>query len=134
MSERKRRKHDYSARLKYIRLLESGWTFNLIRVKYGIDDTQLKVLWEKYQQYGEAGLHKSGKIKADFALKKKIVLDIEENHLTLHAASLKYGASPTRLSVWLKIYRESGLAALETVKKRGRPPGMGRPIRRTANH
>jgi hypothetical protein len=29
--------------------------------------------------------------------------------------------------VWLKIYRESGLAALETVKKRGRPPGMGRP-------
>ena len=127
MSERKRRKHDYSARLKYIRLLESGWTFSLIRVKYGIDDTQLKVLWEKYQQYGGAGLHKSGKIKADFALKKKIVLDIIENHLTLHAASIKYGPSISAINTWLRIYRSEGLSGLERVRKRGRPPGMGRP-------
>ena len=45
---------------------------------------------------------------ADFALKKRIVLDIEDNHITLHSASLKYGA-------------------LSKLKKRGRPPGMGRP-------
>ena len=127
MSERKIIKHDYSARLKYIRLLESGWTFSLIRVKYGIDDTQLKVLWEKYQQYGKAGLHKSGKIKADFALKKKIVLDIIENHLTLHAASIKYGPSISSINTWLRIYRSEGLSGLERVRKRGRPPGMGRP-------
>ena len=55
------------------------------------------------------------------------MLDIEENHLTLHAASLKYGASPTRISVWLRIYREYGLAALESIKRRDRPPVMGRP-------
>lgn len=55
------------------------------------------------------------------------MLDIEENHLTLHAASLKYGACSQRISVWLQQYRTDGLAALNSTKRRGRPPGMGRP-------
>jgi transposase-like protein len=127
MSERKRKKHDYADRLKYMRLLESGRSFRSIYKEYGIDKDQLKVLWAKYQKFGPSGLKKGANIKADFALKKRIVLDIEENHLTLHAASLKYGASPTRISAWLKIYRESGWAALESIKRRGGQPGMGRP-------
>ena len=61
-------------------------------------------------------------IKADFSLKKKIVLDIEENHLTLHGASLKYGASPSRISVWLKKYMTEGPASLSQTKRRGRLP------------
>ena len=129
MSERKRKKkkHDYADLIKYMRLLSECRSFASINVEYGINHSQLKVLWEKYQMYGKAGLQKSKKIKVDFALKKKIVLDIEENHLSLHAASLKYGASPQILSVWLRMYREHGWAALRTVKRRGRPPGMGRP-------
>ena len=127
MSERKRKKHDFAARIRYMRLLETGSSFKSIHKEYGIDTTLLKVLWEKYQIFGKAELKKRTKIKADFELKKKIVLDIEENHLTLHAASLKYGASPTRISVWLKLYRESGWSSLESFKKRGRQPGMGRP-------
>ena len=126
MSERKRKKHDYADRLKYMHLLESGRSFRSIHKEYGIDDAQLTVLWEKYQIFGKDGLKKCAIIKADFELRKKIVLDIEENHLTLHAASLKYGASPQRIRFWLKMYRESGWAALETIKRRGRPPGMGR--------
>ena len=55
------------------------------------------------------------------------MLDIEKNHLTLVQASLKYGVSATRLSVLLKVFREQGVDALLTTKKRGRPPGMGRP-------
>ena len=70
---------------------------------------------------------KKKNIRADYSLKKKVVLDIEENHLTLHAASLKYGASSQRISVWLQQYRTGGLAALNSTKRRGRPPGMGRP-------
>ena len=127
MSERKRKKHDYADRLKYMRLLESGRSFNSIYKEFGINRDQLCVLWAKYQKYGTIGLQKEKSIKADYALKKKIVLDIEENHLTLHAASLKYGASSQRISVWLKMYREHGWTAFEIVKKRGRPPGMGRP-------
>ena len=127
MSEKKRKKHDYAERLKYMHLLEAGKSFTFIHEEYGINKDLLKVLWEKYHIFGKAGLKKCAKIKADFELKKRIVLDIEKNHLSLHAASLKYGASSTRISVWLRQYRESGWAALESIKRRGRPPGMGRP-------
>ena len=127
MSERKRKKHDYADRLKYMRLLEEGRSFDSIHREYGINHHQLKVLWAKYQECGVSGLLKSNKINSDYALRKKIVLDIEENHLSLHTASLKYGACPQRISAWLKLYREKGWTALESIKRRGRPPGMGRP-------
>ena len=127
MLKKKQKKHGYAERLKYMRLLESGRSFTSIKKEFGINKEQLQVLWDKYQMYGVSGLQKGKQIKADFALKKKIVLDIEENHLTLHAASLKYGASSTRISAWLKIYRESGWVALESIKRRGGQPGMGRP-------
>jgi len=104
-----------------------GKSFGYIHDEYGINGEQLKVLWAKYLRNGVAGLKKHVKIKIDFELKRKIVLDIEENHLTLHAASLKYGASPQMISVWLRMYREQGWTALEHIKKRSRPPGMGRP-------
>ena len=127
MSDRKQKKHGYTERLKYVRMIEDGMSFDAIHRKYGINFTQLRVLWTKYQECGVSGLLKSKIIKADFALKKKIVLDIENNHLTLHAASLKYGASPQGISVWLQQYRNGGLGALNSMKKRGRPSGMGRP-------
>ena len=31
------------------------------------------------------------------------------------------------MRVWLKTYRTGGIEALSAIKKRGRPPGMGRP-------
>ncbi|MBQ6189800.1 MAG: helix-turn-helix domain-containing protein [Bacteroidaceae bacterium] len=127
MSKRNYKKHGYADLLKYMRLLDEGKSFYAIHVEYGIDAKQLKVLRAKYQKYGKAGLKKGKNIKADFALKKKIVLDIEENHLTLHAASLKYGASPQGITAWLSMYRKYGWQALEKIKRRGRPPGMGSP-------
>lgn len=127
MSENKRKKHDYSALLKYMRLLDDGYSFKYIHRNYGICNNRLKVLREKYLKEGHSGLQKQKNVKADYALKKKIVLDIEKNHLTLHAASLKYGACTDRIRVWQKMYREKGLIALKQIKKRGRPPGMGRP-------
>ena len=123
----RRRKHGYVECLKYMHLIEDGKSFHSIHETYGISHERLQVLWARYQSEGRSGLLKRRNIKADYALKRKIVLDIEENHLTLHAASLKYAASPARISVWLRLYREQGLAALEKVKKRGRPPVMGRP-------
>jgi transposase-like protein len=123
----KRKKHGYAECLKYMQMLEEGTSIHAIHMKYGINEGRLHVLWDRYQSEGRSGLFKRKNIRADFALKRKIVLDIEENHLTLHAASLKYGASSQRMSVWLKAYRDGGLLALERIKKRGRPPGMGRP-------
>ena len=127
MSERKRKKHDYADRLKYMRMLEAGKSFNSIRMEYGVNSDHLKVLWSKYQKYGPEALKEKAKNEFSFEIKKDIVLDIEENHLTLCDASLKYGSCPQRISAWLKLYREEGLAALARIKKRGRPRGMGRP-------
>ena len=62
------------------------------------------------------------------------MLDIEEKRLSLRAASLKYGASPSRICTWLKLYRQYGMDALAASKKRGRPLGMGRPKKVTLNH
>lgn len=123
----KRKKHGFAECLNYMHMLEDGTSIHAISTKYGINEDRLHVLWDRYQSEGRSGLFKRKNIKADFALKKEIVLDIEENHLTLHAASLKYGASSSRISVWLHQYRTGGLAALNSTKRRGRPPGMGRP-------
>lgn len=71
-------------------------------------------------------MQKRPHIKIDYALKRDIVLDIEENHITLHEASLKYGASPQRIGVWLKIMRTEGIDALSKCRKHGRPPHMGK--------
>ena len=107
-------------------MIKEGRSIHSIHVEYGINEDRLHVLWNQYQLQGKACLLKKKNIRADYTLKKKIVLDIEENHLTLHAASLKYGASPQRISVWLQQYRTGGLAALNSAKRRGRPLGMGK--------
>lgn len=122
-----RKKHDYVALLKYMRMLEEGYSINHISKTYGIADGRLKCLWLQYQKQGISVLHRKSYTQTNGVLKQQIVLDIEKNHLTLVQASLKYGVSATRLSVWLKIFREQGLDALLITKKRGRPLGMGRP-------
>ena len=122
-----RKKHDYEALLKYMRMLKDGYSIGSIANKFGINEKQLKYLWLLYQKQGTSVLHRKKNIRADGVLKQQIVSDIEKNHLTLVQASLKYGVSAARLSVWLKIFREQGIDALLITKKRGRPPGMGRP-------
>ena len=108
-------------------MLEDGLSFKAIEKKYGIDAKHLKVLWHRYQEYGIKGLKKRSYFHCPSEIKKQIVLDVWKNHLTLHAASIKYGPSPDSIKAWLRIYRAEGLSGLERVKKRGRPPGMGRP-------
>ena len=92
--------------LSYMHMLEAGISFSHTHKSYGINEARLKVLWSLYQKEGISRLQKRPPIKADYALKREIVLDIEENHITLHEASLKYGASPQRIGAWLKIIRE----------------------------
>lgn len=116
MSIRKMKKHDYAALLRYMQMLDNGYSFRYISTTFGIDSSRLKVIRAKYHQEGVTALQRKKNIKADFALKKKIVLDIEKNHLTLHAASLKYDASTKRIEAWLKIYRQEGMDGLVRVK------------------
>ena len=122
-----RKKHDYVVLLKYMRMLKDGYSINRIHKQFGIGKERLQSLWLLYQQHGTSVLHRKNHAQTSGELKQQIVLDIEKNHLPLVQASLKYGVSTGRLEVWNKIYREQGIDALLVSKKRGRPPGMGRP-------
>ena len=122
-----RKKHDYSALLKYMHMLEDGYSINYIHCKYGINSARLSKLWLLYQREGVKVLHRQDYTRSDATFRHKVVLDIENNCISLVQASIKYGVSANRLSVWLRIYRTGGVEALSKIKKRGRPPGMGRP-------
>ena len=121
------KKHGHSALLKYMHMLEDGYSINYIHGRYGIGNSQLEKLWLLYQREGSKILHRQSNIRSDSELRCAVVLDIENNGISLVQASIKYGVSASRLSVWLRTYRQGGIEALSTIKKRGRPPGMGRP-------
>ena len=126
---KKYKKHGYAERLNYMHMLENGCSVNYIHAHYGVDKAQLLHLWVRYQSEGPSGLIKKKNVKADYAFKLQVVHDIEENHITLVDASLKYNVSASRISVWQKIARTQGYDALAITRPRGRPPknDMGRP-------
>ena len=126
---KKYKKHGYAERLKYMHMLENGLSINHIHVHYGIGEQLLSSLWVRYQSEGPSGLIKKKNIKANYAFKLQVLRDIEENHLTLVDASLKYNVSATQIYVWKKIARTQGYDALAITRPRGRPPknDMGRP-------
>ncbi len=78
MSNKKRKRKSLAELISYMHMLENGMSYSFIHRKYGINEDRIKVLWSKYKQKGVDGLKKSHNIKADFALKKQIVLDIEK--------------------------------------------------------
>ena len=123
-----RKKHSYEDRLKYMSMLEAGYSYTYIHKHYGINQGLLSVLWNKYKEEGPIGLVKKQYIRADGKYKETVVRDVEEKHLPLYQASIKYDVSVTSLSVWLKVAREKGYDALYRYQKSGRPPkNMGRP-------
>ena len=126
---KKRKKHGYAERLKYMHMLENGFSVKYIETHFGINHKLLGYLWVRYKYEGPSALLKKRNVKADYAFKVKVVRDIEENHLPLVEASLKYNVSASRISVWQKIARTQGYDALAITRPRGRPPknDMGRP-------
>ena len=126
---KKRKIHDYAARLKYMHMLENGFSVNYIETHFGINHKLLGYLWARYQAEGSSGLLKKQNVKADYAFKLQVLRDIKENHLTLVEASLKYDVCSSRISAWKRIARVHGYNALAIIRPRGRLPknDMGRP-------
>ena len=126
---KKYKKHGYAERLKYMHMLEEGYSINYIHTQYGINKELLGYLWARYKSEGPSGLKKKKNIKADLKFKVQVLHDIRENHLTLVDASLKYNVSTNQIWVWQRIVRTKGYEALAEIKPRGRPPknDMGRP-------
>ena len=126
---KKRKKHGYAERLKYMHMLENGYSREHIHRHYGISSELLGYLWSRYKSEGTKGLLKKQNVRADYKFKLQVIRDIEENHLPLVDASLKYNVSNTQLYQWRKIAKTQGYDALAITRPRGRPPknDMGRP-------
>ena len=126
---KKLKRHGYAERLQYMHMLEKGYTIAYINRNFGIGHDLLGQLWVRYQSEGPSGLLKKQYVKADCAFKVQVIRDIEENHLTLVEASLKYNMSANRIYIWQRIAKTQGYDALAITRPRGRPPknDMGRP-------
>ena len=126
---KKRKRHGYAERLKYMHMLENGFSRDYIEHRFGINNKLLGYLWARYRSEGPLGLLKKQNVKPDYAFKLQVLRDIEENHITLVDASLKYDVSSSQILVWRKIARTKGYDALAITRPRGRPlkNDMGRP-------
>ena len=126
---KKLKKHGYAERLKYMHMLENGYTIAYINRTFGIGHDLLGQLWVRYQSEGPSGLLKKQNVRADYTFKIQVLRDIEENHLTLVDASLKYNVSSSQIWVWKNIAKTQGYDALAITRPKGRPPknDMGSP-------
>ena len=123
---RKRKKHTYEDRLKYMKMLERGYSINYIHKHYGISHRLLTTLWEKYQTEGSSALVKKKNCRFTAEEKLIVISDYEGKGLTLPDIMLKYGVSGSAILNWCKCYAAGGKEALR--KPLGRPrKDMGRP-------
>lgn len=129
---KKNRKHTYADRLKYMHMLEEGYSVNYIHVHYGINKQLLAQLWEAFQHVDPKALSKKSYTKAIIDRKLCAIRDFEEKHLPLMEILSKYDISESALRSWRKKYCTGGEALLSE-DKRGRPPGMGRPKKKMAD-
>ena len=123
---KKRNKHTYENRLKYMKMLGEGYSVNYIHDHYGINDTLLSCLWEKYQAEGASALVKKKNCHFTVEEKLEVIADYEEKHLPLSDIMLNRGVSESAIWSWRKQYASGGKEALR--KPLGRPrKDMGRP-------
>ena len=83
-------------------MLEDGYSINYVHTNYGINEAQLSKLWFLYQKKGVKVLHRQEYTHSNATFRYKVVLDIENNGISLVQASIKYGVSVSRLCIWLK--------------------------------
>ena len=65
---KKRKKHGYAERLKYMHMLENGFSMAYIEQKFGFDHKLLGFLCARYQSEGPSALIKKQYFKADYSL------------------------------------------------------------------
>lgn len=127
MSKKVRKKHTYEDRLKYMHMLEEGYSIWHIKTTYGINDGLLTYLWIRYQKEGPSALVKKKNTSLSLKQKLQAILDFEEKHLSLAEVEAKYDICESAFRIWRKRYHEGGIEALSR-DGRGRPPkDMGRP-------
>lgn len=118
--------HLYEDRLKFMKMIEDGYSIYYIHLHHGIDQYLLGWLWLKYKKEGPSALVFKKRACVDAAFRVRIVRDILENHIPLLKAAIRYDVSPQSLQKWLREARRGGYKTLQY--KENRPSkAMGRP-------
>ncbi|MCQ2233081.1 MAG: hypothetical protein MJZ30_14675 [Paludibacteraceae bacterium] len=128
---KKYKKHDQYALLKYMHMLEEGYSAYHIEKHYGMDRKRLKLIWNQYQIIGKKAFEKKKNTSLHADIKYQAILDFEEKHIPLLEVMSKYDISKSAFDTWRRIYHSGGMEKLRKQKPRGRPPGMGRPKKKT---
>ena len=119
---KEQKRHGYDDRLKYMKMIEDGYSIDYISKHYGISHKDLDVLWLKYQKDGPSGLVKKKKHITDGKLRETIIRDIETNCLSLAEAAVKYDVCVNRIVIWRRIVEKGGYSSLYNLNT-----DMGRP-------
>ena len=126
----KKKRHTYAERLRYMHMLEDGYSVSQIERRYGINGRLLESLWRSYKKRGRKALEKKSYTRVPTETKRMAIYDFEEKGLSLVEIMLKYNISASAFYQWRKRYKAGGEAQLKE-NPRGRPPGMGRPKKKT---
>ena len=121
------KRHNYEERLKYMKMLEEGYSINFIHKHYGINGELLFTLWEQYKVHGAAALVRKKNCRLSVEQKMSVIAELKEKHVSLHDIMLNHGVSESAILSWRKRYDKGGVNALRD-KPKGRPrKDMGRP-------
>ena len=122
-----RKKHDYEARLKYMKMLEEGHSVSSISRQYGIDHRILSTLWMRYKKEGPVALVKKKNCTFTVAEKIAVISEYREKHLSLPDIMLSHGVSRSAIKGWCRRYASGGGEALVDKPRGRRRKDMGRP-------
>ena len=123
----KKKKHGYDELLRYMHLLEKGYSACSIHQQYGINSELLKRYWASYQELGEIALHKKKRRVLSPEERLQAISEFENNQLSLREVLIKYDISETAFYTWRREY-SCGRMSLINSRINGRPPkDMGRP-------
>ena len=121
-------KHSFEERLQAVKKCLEGYSPKGVARELGIEEHYVSEWLARYERYGENGLHKHHKKRADFAEKCKIVCEYAEKGVPLHRVCAQYQVSLSAVTRWTRIYKEGGYEALRAIKPPGKGrKGMGRP-------
>jgi transposase len=122
--ERKVR-YDAAFKLECVKLvLEKHYSCNYVSNQKGLNESNIRKWVRFYKQYGSIGLLPRKNQSYSVAFKLKVLKAIDNNSLSLRAASVKFNIPDTSIIVkWKKDFTTFGLVGLQP-KTRGRPTFM----------
>lgn len=102
-------KYSKDFKLKVVRSISSGeHTIRSAEKHFVVSRRNIRTWYCRYERYGERGISLSGgRYSGEF--KEKVVLDMNENHLSLSQTAVKYGIpTDSTVLIWDRIYRSEG--------------------------